>query len=101
MPIEFNAVKSAYLNPPGAGAPWKTVWAPARLLSEFAKMAPVIIRNPRFFFRIAKTAVHDFIDRAVRPRRFERLARRGDIIISPCAALGVPGYAEHIAARPT
>jgi len=98
MPIEFNAVKSAYLNPPGAGAPWKTVWAPARLLSEFAKMAPVIIRNPRFFLGIAKTAMHDFIDRAVRPRRFERLARPGDIVISPGAAWAVPGYAKHMAA---
>ena len=98
MPIEFNAIKSAYLNPPGAGAPWKTVWAPARLLSEFAKMAPVIIGNPRFFLRIAKTAMHDFIDRAVRPRRFERLARPGDIVISPGAAWAVPGYAKHMAA---
>src|SRR5258708_20963513 len=61
MPIDFDAVMSAYLNPPGAGAPWKTVWAPAQLLSEFAKMVPLIIRNPRFFFRISKPAVRDLL----------------------------------------
>ena len=64
MPVDFDAVVSAYLNPPGASSPWKTVWAPARFLSEFATMAPVIIRNPRFFFRISKTAVRDLIDMA-------------------------------------
>jgi len=98
MPIDFDAVISAYLNPPGAGAPWKTVWAPAQLLSEFAKMAPVIIRNPRFFFRISKTAVRDLIDMAVRPRRFAELVRPGDIVISPSASWGLPGYAKHMAA---
>src|SRR5262245_14257552 len=30
-PIGFDAVISAYLNPLGARAPWKTIWAPARL----------------------------------------------------------------------
>ena len=98
MPIDFDAVISAYLNPPGAGAPWKTVWAPAQLLSEFAKMVPVIIRNPRFFFRISKTAVRDLVDMAVRPRRFAELARPGDIVISPGASWGLPGYAKHMAA---
>lgn len=98
MPIDFDEILSAYSNPPGAGAPWKTVWAPAQFLSEFAKMAPVIIRNPRFFFRISRTMVRDFIDMAVRPRRFEQLARPGDIVISPGASWGVPDYAKHIAA---
>jgi glycosyltransferase involved in cell wall biosynthesis len=98
MPVDFDAIKSAYLNPPGADAPWKTVWAPARFLSEFAKMAPVIIRNPRFFCRILKTAVRDLIDMAMRPRRFEQLARPGDIVISLGASWGVPDYAKHIAA---
>jgi glycosyltransferase involved in cell wall biosynthesis len=98
MPIDFDAVISAYLNPPGAGAPWKTVWAPARVLGEFTKMAPVIIRNPRFFFHISKTAVRDLIDMAVRPRRVEKFARPGDIVISPGASWGLPGYAKHMAA---
>jgi glycosyltransferase involved in cell wall biosynthesis len=98
IPIDFDAIMSAYLNPPGAGSPWKTVWAPALLLNEFIKMAPVIIRNPRFFFRISKTAVRDLIDRAIRPRRFAELARPGDIVISPGASWGVPGYAKHMAA---
>ncbi len=98
MPIDFDAVMSAYLNPPGAGAPWKTVWAPAQLLSEFAKMVPVIIRNPRFFLRISKTVVRDLIDMAVRPRRFAELVRPGDIVISPSASWGLPGYAKHMAA---
>jgi len=98
IPIDFDAIISAYLNPPGAGSPWKTVWAPALLSSEFAKMARVIIRNPRFFFRISKTAVRDLVDMAVRPRRFKQLARPGDIVISPGASWGLPGYAKHMAA---
>ncbi len=98
VPIDFDAIISAYFNPPGVGAPWKTVWAPTLLLSKFAKMAPVIIRNPRFFFRISKTAVRDLIDMAVRPRRFAQLARPGDIVISLGAPWGLPDYAKHIRA---
>jgi glycosyltransferase involved in cell wall biosynthesis len=97
-PIDFDAIMSAHSNPPGANAPWKTVWAPARFLSEFTKMAQVIIRNPRFFLRISKTTVRDFIDMAIRPRRFEQLARPGDIVISLGASWGLPNYAKHIAA---
>ena len=98
MPIDFDEIIAAYLNPPGAAAPWKTVWAPARFLSEFAKMAPVIIRNPRFFFAISKTAVRDLVDMAVRPRRFGKVARAGDIVVSLGAPWGLPDYAKHMAA---
>jgi glycosyltransferase involved in cell wall biosynthesis len=98
MPIDFESIISAYLKPPGANAPWKTVWAPARLLDEFSKMGSVIIRNPRFFLRIAKTAVRDFVDMIVQPRRFAGVARPGDILISLGASWGLPDYAKHIAA---
>ena len=98
MPIDFDSIILAYLKPPGANAPWKTVWAPARLLDEFSKMGPVIIRNPRFFLRIAKTAVRDFVDMTVKPRRFAEVARPGDILISLGASWGLPDYAKHIAA---
>jgi glycosyltransferase involved in cell wall biosynthesis len=98
MPIEFDAVISAYLNPLGIGAPWKTVWGPAELLTAFTKLAPVIIRNPRFFLGLSKTAVRDMVDTAIRPRRFSQLARPGDIVISPGAAWALPGYAKHMAA---
>jgi glycosyltransferase involved in cell wall biosynthesis len=98
VPIDFDAIKSAYSNPLGASAPWKTVWGPSRFLSELTKMAPVIIRNPRFFFRVSKTAVRDLIDMAIRRRRFEQFARPGDIVISLGASWGFPGYAKHIAA---
>jgi glycosyltransferase involved in cell wall biosynthesis len=98
MPIEFDAVRSAYVNPPGVGAPWKTVWGPAELLTASSKLAPAIIRNPRFFFGLSKTALRDIVDTAIRPRRFSQLARRGDIVISPGAAWALPGYAKHMAA---
>ena len=32
--IGFDAIISAYLNPPGANAPWKTIWAPARFWND-------------------------------------------------------------------
>jgi hypothetical protein len=57
----------------------------------------VIIRNPRFFLRIAKTAVRDFVDMTVQPRRFAEVARPGDILISLGASWGLPDYAKHIA----
>jgi len=97
-PISFDAIISAYLDPPGAGAPWRTVWAPARLLSEFTSMALVIMRHPRFFFRISKTAIRDLIEIAIRPRRFGQLARPGDVVVSLGASWGFPDYMKHIAA---
>jgi glycosyltransferase involved in cell wall biosynthesis len=98
MPIDFSVVKSAYSNPPGANAPWTAVWEPARLLSDFARMVPVILGNPRFFLRIARTAVRDLVDRAVRPRDFELAVRPGDIVVTLGASWGMPGYSRHIAA---
>src|SRR6202034_2334468 len=50
--ISFDAISSAYLKPLGARAPWRTIWAPAKLLSSFPSMLPVIFRNPRFFLSI-------------------------------------------------
>jgi glycosyltransferase involved in cell wall biosynthesis len=97
-PIGFEAIKSAYLDPPGAGAPWKTVWGPARFSSEPAGMLGVIVRHPGFFLRILKTAARDLVDSIFHPRRFERLVRRGDVVVSLGAAWGFPGYVKHIAA---
>lgn len=96
MPINFSAVKSAYSNPPGASAPWKAVWEPAQLLSDFTRMVPVVLGNPRFFFRIAGTAVRDFVERAVRPRDFEMAVQPGDIVVALGASWGLPGYARRI-----
>jgi glycosyltransferase involved in cell wall biosynthesis len=97
-PIAFEAIMSAYLDPPGAAAPWKAVWEPVRSSSEFSNMLRVIIRHPRFFFRISRTAVRDLIDAAIRPRRFDELVRPGDIVVALGASWGFPGYAQHIAA---
>src|SRR5580704_16944584 len=33
--IGFEAIRSAYLNPPGGRAPWKTFWEPAIFWGEF------------------------------------------------------------------
>jgi glycosyltransferase involved in cell wall biosynthesis len=98
VPVDFNAVKSAYFNPRGARAPWKAVWEPARLLSDFARMLPVVAANPRFFLGLAGTAVRDVLELALRPRRFRNAVRPGDIIVMLGASWAVPGYAQHIAA---
>jgi glycosyltransferase involved in cell wall biosynthesis len=95
--IGFDTIISAYLNPPGARAPWKATWEPARLWSEPSSMLPVIIRHPRFFFSLAKTAVRDLIDLGIRRRRFERFVQRGDIVVSLGAGWGFPHYMKHIA----
>jgi glycosyltransferase involved in cell wall biosynthesis len=97
QPIGFDAIISAYLNPPGAGAPWKTIWEPARFWSTFSGMPAVIIRHPRFFFSIFKAAIRDLIDMPIRRRRFERFVQRGDIVVSLGAGWGIPHYMKHIA----
>ena len=97
MPIGFDEVISAYLNPPGANAPWKTISEPARFLSKFSNVLRVISRHPRFFYGIMKTAVHDLVDLALRRRHFDRLVHPGDIVVSLGASWGFPRYMEHIA----
>jgi glycosyltransferase involved in cell wall biosynthesis len=98
IPVDFSTVKSAYFNPPGARAPWKAVWEPARLLSDFSRMLPVVAANPRFFLSLAGTAVRDFLELALRPGRFRNAVRPGDILVMLGASWAVPGYARHIAA---
>jgi glycosyltransferase involved in cell wall biosynthesis len=95
--IGFDAIISAYLNPPGARAPWKAIWEPARFWSEMSGMLPVIIRHPRFFFSLARTAVRDLIDLGVRRRGFDRFVQRGDIVVSLGGSWGFPHYMTHIA----
>jgi glycosyltransferase involved in cell wall biosynthesis len=97
MPIGFDEIISAYLNPLGARAPWKTISEPARLLSKFSNALRVIASHPRFFLGLCKTALRDFLDSALLRRRFDRLVRPGDIVVSLGASWGFPGYMEHIA----
>jgi glycosyltransferase involved in cell wall biosynthesis len=97
MPISFDAIIAAYLNPPGASAPWKTISEPARFLSKFSNMLLMVVRHPRFFLRLGKTAVRDFFDMTIQGRRFDRLVRPGDIVVSLGASWGFPRYMEHIA----
>jgi len=97
MPIEFDAILAAYLDPPGAGAPWTTVWGPPESWKKLLHALPIVVRHPRFFFSIFKTAVRDFIDMVLQRRRFERLVRPGDIIVSLGASWGFPGYMQYIA----
>ena len=95
--IRFDEIRSAYLNPLGAAAPWKTFWEPAIFWEEFPRSIPVIIRHPRFFLSIFKVAARDLMEILFRRNRFERLVRRGDIIVSLGAGWGIPGYMKHIA----
>jgi glycosyltransferase involved in cell wall biosynthesis len=96
--IDFSVVKSAYSNPPGASAPWKAVWEPAQLLSDSARMVPIVLGNPFFFARIAGTAIRDFVERAIRPHDFATVVQPGDIVVTLGASWGLPGYAQRIAA---
>jgi glycosyltransferase involved in cell wall biosynthesis len=95
--IGFDTIVSAYLNPPGADAPWQTIWAPARIWGEFSKILPLVARHPRFFYSILKTAVRDLIGMRVERAHFERQVQRGDTIVSLGAGWGVPNYIKHIA----
>jgi glycosyltransferase involved in cell wall biosynthesis len=94
----FDAIRSAYLNPPGNIAPWKTFWEPAIFWREFPRSIPVILRHPLFFFSISKVAARDVIGTWLRTNRFAQLMRCGDIIVSLGASWGIPDYLKHIAA---
>ena len=48
--VDFDAIRSAYLNPLGSIAPWKTFWDPAVFWRKFPRSFPVILRHPRFSF---------------------------------------------------
>jgi glycosyltransferase involved in cell wall biosynthesis len=95
--IGFDAVISAYLNPPGVNAPWKTIWEPAKFWSEFSSMWPLVIRHPRFFFSIFKVAIRDFFKTRIRSSGFERIVQRGDFVVSLGAGWGVPRYMKYVA----
>ena len=96
-PISFDEISSQYLNPPGAAAPWQTIWAPAKAWGKFTALLPAVVRHPRFFFSIFKDVARDLIGRPLHRDRFERLVQPGDTIVSLGAAWGVPHYMKHIA----
>jgi glycosyltransferase involved in cell wall biosynthesis len=95
--IPFDVVRSAYLNPLGGTAPWKTFWEPSIFWEQFPRSIPIILRHPRFFLSIFKIAIRDFMEILFRRNRFGRLVRRGDIIVSLGAGWGIPGYMKHMA----
>lgn len=94
--VGFEEIVAAYVNPPGAAAPWRTIWAPAQFWGHFSTMLPVIAQHPRFFYSILKTGVRDLIGMRSQRRHFERQVRPGDIVVSLGAGWGVPHYIKHI-----
>jgi glycosyltransferase involved in cell wall biosynthesis len=95
--IRFDDLRSAFLNPLGGTAPWKTFWEPAIFWEQFPRSIPVILRHPRFFLSIFKIAARDLLETLIRRKRFERRVRRGDTIVSLGAGWGIPGYMKHMA----
>jgi glycosyltransferase involved in cell wall biosynthesis len=95
--VGFDAICSAYLNPPGSRAPWKTFWEPAIFWEEFPSSIPVVMRHPGFFLSILKAAARDFVETWLQPNRFGKLLQYGDMIISLGAGWGIPGYIKSIA----
>jgi glycosyltransferase involved in cell wall biosynthesis len=97
LPVGFDAVASAYLNPPGARAPWQTLWAPAQFWSELPTMLLVLVRHPIFFWSIMKAALRDLIGALVPSYRFGRSAQPGDVMIALGAPWGLPDYMRYVA----
>ena len=95
--VGFDAIRSAYLNPPGTMAPWKTFWEPAIFWRKFPRSFPVIMRHPRFFFSIFKVAARDLVGTWLRTNRFEQFVRRGDMIVSLGAGWGITNYMKYMA----
>jgi glycosyltransferase involved in cell wall biosynthesis len=98
VPADYETVMSAYANPPGVKAPWKSLWEPARFGRNLLGALRVVLRHPRFFLSISRVAIRDLIDARLRPHRFERAVKPGDILVSLGGTWGVPGYLDHIIA---
>jgi glycosyltransferase involved in cell wall biosynthesis len=96
--IGFDVVRAVYLDPPGAGAPWKTIWAPANFWNELPVMLSTMLRHPLFFLSMVMAAARDVLGAFRRRTRFERFAHPGDIVVVLGAAWGIPRYMQHIAA---
>jgi glycosyltransferase involved in cell wall biosynthesis len=94
--IGFDAILTAYLNPPGSSAPWKTFWEPAIFWQEFPRSIPVVMRHPGFFFSILKVAARDLIETWLGQNRLGELMQCGDMIVSIGAGWGIPGYIKSI-----
>jgi len=95
--VDFGAIRSAYLNPLGSIAPWKTFWDPANFWRKFPRSFPVILRHPRFFFSILRVAARDLVGTWLRTNRFEEFVRCGDMIVSLGAGWGIPDSVKYIA----
>src|SRR5215467_11930643 len=97
LTVSFDAIRSAYLNPPGSIAPWKTFWEPAIFWREFPRSFPVIMRHPRFFFSIFKVAARDVVATWLRTNPFERFVRPRAVVVSLGAGWGIPNYMKYFA----
>jgi glycosyltransferase involved in cell wall biosynthesis len=95
--IGFDKVSAAYFDPPGARAPWKSIWEPARFGSELSGLF-VIVRHPGFFLSLLWAAARDLVALRLRRSSFERQVQPGDIVVSLGAGWAVPDYIKHIAA---
>src|SRR5262249_36870661 len=54
--VDFGEIRSAYLNPLGRIAPWKTFWEPAVFWRKIPRSLPAIMPHSRFFFSIFKAS---------------------------------------------
>ena len=95
--IRFEDLRSAFLNPLGATAPWKTFWEPATFWERFPRSIPVALQHPRFFLSIFKFVARDLLETLTGRTSFDRQLRRGDMIVSLGAGWGIPGYMKHMA----
>ena len=95
--IRFEDLRSAFLNPLGATAPWKTFWEPAIFWERFPRSIPVALQHPRFFLSIFKFVARDLLETLTGRTSFDRQLRRGDMIVSLGAGWGIPGYMKHMA----
>ena len=95
--IRFEDLRSAFLNPLGATAPWKTFWEPAIFWERFPRSIPVALQHPRFFLSIFKIVARDLLETLTGRTSLDRQLRRGDIIVSLGAGWGIPDYVKHMA----
>jgi glycosyltransferase involved in cell wall biosynthesis len=95
--IRFEDLRSAFVNPLGASAPWKTFWEPAIFWERFPRSILVVLQNPGFFLSILKFVARDLLEMLTGRTSSDRGLRRGDTIVSLGAGWGIPGYVKHMA----
>jgi glycosyltransferase involved in cell wall biosynthesis len=94
--VDFDRLTAAYLDPPGADAPWHAFAWLGRPRDEIPKLLRTLRRLPRYVRRIAGPLLRDMLVGGAPWQRFEESIGPGDVIVNLGASWINSRYAERV-----